>query len=87
MQQALVGNNTDEEVLFSPVPKTEGDDNIDISNVREPNEEVNTTFLLYSLLQVLVLFNKTLAVKVFTHLNTSLLLYDLLSCNISFLLF
>ena len=47
MQQALVGNNADEEVLFSPVPTSEGDDSIDISSVRATSEQVNITTTLY----------------------------------------
>ena len=47
VQQALVCNNADEEVLFSPVPTSEGDDNIDISSVRATSEQVNITTILY----------------------------------------
>mgnify|MGYP007076077169 CR=1 FL=1 len=47
MQQALVGNNADEEVLFSPVPTSEGDDSIDIGSVRATSEEVSITTTLY----------------------------------------
>jgi hypothetical protein len=56
VQQALVGNNTDEEVLFSPVPKSEADDNIDVSSMRASCEQAKTTCLLYLLLKFLLAF-------------------------------
>lgn len=35
--QALVGNNTDEEMLFSSLPASEGDDNVDLSSMAATN--------------------------------------------------